>query len=184
MFRLLATQPPGMVHFTLIDPVALGQNVAGFMQLADFDEALVTSRAWIQPGHIDQQLVDLTEHIGNIIRKYLRGQYRTLEEYKRAGGVAEPYRVLVVMDFPANFTTESARRLVNIATNGPALWGLDNRNGGYKAAHASWFQACRPGTSKYRHRLGRSAICMGQRGSDCLHTLNICMYDDKELWLF
>jgi len=119
MFRLLATQPPGMVHFTLIDPVALGQNVAGFMQLADFDEALVTSRAWIQPGHIDQQLVDLTEHMGNIIRKYLRGQYRTLEEYKRAGGVAEPYRVLVVMDFPVNFTADSARRLVNIATNGP-----------------------------------------------------------------
>ena len=179
MFRLLATQPPGMVHFTLIDPVALGQNVAGFMQLADFDEALVTGRAWIQPGHIDQQLVDLTEHIGNIIRKYLRGQYRTLEEYKRAGGVAEPYRVLVVMDFPANFTIESARRLVNIATNGPACGVSTIVMVDHKAAHAPWFQACRPGTSKYRHRLGRSAICMGQRGSDCLHTLNICMYDER-----
>ncbi len=119
MFRLIATQSPGMVHFTLVDPVALGQNVAGFMQLADYDEALVTGRAWIQPAQIDQQLVDLTEHMGNIIRKYLRGQYRTLEEYKRAGGVAVPYRVLVVMDFPANFTPDSARRLVNIATNGP-----------------------------------------------------------------
>ena len=65
MFRLLATQPPAMVHFTLIDPVALGQNVARLYALADFDEALVTSRASIRPGHIDQQLVDLTEHIGN-----------------------------------------------------------------------------------------------------------------------
>lgn len=119
MFRLLATQPPGMLHFTLIDPVALGQNVAGFMQLADYDEALVTGRAWIQPGHIEQQLVDLTEHMGNVIRRYLRGQYRSLEEYRRAGGVAEPDRILVVMDFPVNFTLENARRLVNIATNGP-----------------------------------------------------------------
>lgn len=119
MFRLLATQPPGVVRFTLIDPVALGQNVAGFMQLADYDEALVGGRPWIQPGHIEQQLVDLTEHMGNVIRKYLRGQYKSLEEYKRAGGFAEPYRILVVMDFPANFSTDSARRLVNIATNGP-----------------------------------------------------------------
>lgn len=119
MLRLLATQPPGMVRFTLIDPVALGQNVAGFMQLADYDEALVTGRAWIQPGHIEQQLVDLTEHMGNVIRRYLRGQYRSLEEYRRAGGVAEPDRILVVMDFPVNFTLENARRLVNIATNGP-----------------------------------------------------------------
>jgi hypothetical protein len=119
MLRLLATQPPGQVRFTLIDPVALGQNFAAFMQLADYDEALVTSRAWIQPGHIQQQLDDLTEHMGDVIRRYLRGQYSTLEEYKRAGGVAEPYRILVVMDFPVNFTVDTARRLVNIATNGP-----------------------------------------------------------------
>lgn len=119
MLRLLATQPPGQIHFTLIDPVALGQNVAAFMQLADYDEALVTSRAWIQPGHIGQQLTDLTEHIGDVIRKYLRGQFTTLEDYKRAGGVAEPYRILVVMDFPVNFTADSAKRLVNIVTIGP-----------------------------------------------------------------
>jgi len=119
MFRLLTTQPPGMVRFTLIDPVALGQNVAGFMQLADYDDALVTGRAWIQPGHIEQQLVDLTEHMGNVIRRYLRGQYRSLEEYRRAGGVAEPNRILVVMDFPVNFTLDNARRLVHIATKGP-----------------------------------------------------------------
>src|SRR5262249_54082037 len=32
---------------------------------------------------------------------------------------AEPYRILVVANFPAGFTNESARRLVSIASSGP-----------------------------------------------------------------
>jgi ABC-type multidrug transport system fused ATPase/permease subunit len=120
MLRLLTIQLPGKVRFTLIDPVGLGQNVATFMQLADFDEKLVTSRAWTESRHIEQQLAALSEHMENVIQKYLRGQYKTIEEYNaQAGEVAEPYRVLIVMGFPVNFSEESARRLVNIATNGP-----------------------------------------------------------------
>lgn len=120
MLRLLATQPPNKVRFTLIDPVGLGQNVAIFMQLADYDEKLVNSRAWTESRHIEQQLTALSEHMENVIQKYLRGQYKTIEEYNaQAGEVAEPYRVLVVMGFPVNFSEEAARRLVNIATNGP-----------------------------------------------------------------
>lgn len=120
MLRLLATQPPGKIRFTLIDPIGLGQNVATFMQLADYDEKLVSSRAWTESRHIEQQLADLSEHMENVIQKYLRGQYKTIEEYnEQAGEVAEPYRVLVVMGFPVNFTEETARRLVKIATNGP-----------------------------------------------------------------
>jgi energy-coupling factor transporter ATP-binding protein EcfA2 len=120
MLRLLTTQPPGKVRFTLIDPVGLGQNVATFMQLTDHDERLVSSRAWTEARHIEQQLADLSEHMENVIQKYLRGQYQTIEEYnKQAGEVAEPYRILVVMGFPVNFSEEAARRLVKIATNGP-----------------------------------------------------------------
>lgn len=42
LLRLLATIPPGKLRFTFLDPVGLGQNVAPFMHLADYDEALVT----------------------------------------------------------------------------------------------------------------------------------------------
>lgn len=120
MLRLLATLPPSKVRFTLIDPVGLGQNVATFMQLTDHDERLVSSRAWTETRHIEQQLADLSEHMENVIQKYLRGQHQTIEEYnKKAGEVAEAYRILVVMGFPVNFSEEAARRLVKIATNGP-----------------------------------------------------------------
>ena len=56
-----------------------------------------------------------------VIQKYLRNEYETIEEYNaQAGEVAEPFRVLVVANFPANFTLEAARRLVSIVNSGPS----------------------------------------------------------------
>ena len=120
MLRLLANVPPGKILFTLIDPVGLGQSAAPFMSLADHEEKLITSRAWTEPQHIEEQLGKLTEHMENVIQKYLRNDYATIEEYNaKAGEVAEPYRVLVVFDFPVNISETAARRLVSIAKNGP-----------------------------------------------------------------
>ncbi len=120
LLRLLATIPPGKLRFTFIDPIGLGHNVAPFMQLSDYDEAFVTSKAWTEPQHIEQRLAYLTEHMENVIQKYLRNQFATIEDYNtQAGEVAEPYHLLVVLDFPANFNDTAARRLVSIAQNGP-----------------------------------------------------------------
>ncbi|MCS6865247.1 MAG: FtsK/SpoIIIE domain-containing protein [Gemmataceae bacterium] len=121
MLRFLTGLPPGKVRFTIIDPVGLGENFAAFMHLADYDEKLVTAHIWTEARDIEQRLIDLTDHIASVIQKYLRNQYQSIEEYNRAAGeVAEPYRVLVVANFPTNFTPEAAKRLVSIATSGPA----------------------------------------------------------------
>ncbi|HET6574428.1 MAG TPA: FtsK/SpoIIIE domain-containing protein, partial [Fimbriiglobus sp.] len=121
MLRFLTGLPPGKVRFTIIDPVGLGENFAAFMHLADHDEKLVTSRIWTEPPHVEQRLADLTEHMENVIQKYLRNQYKSIEEYNQAAGeVAEPYRVLVIANFPTNFTPDAARRLVSIMSSGPA----------------------------------------------------------------
>ncbi|MBN9522090.1 AAA family ATPase [bacterium] len=133
MLRFLTGLPPGKVRFTILDPVGLGENFASFMHLADHDEKLVTGRIWTEPREIEARLTDLTDHIASVIQKYLRNQYKTIEEYNQAAGeVAEPYRVLVVANFPANFTTEAAKRLVSIAQSGPScgvcvLVGVDAR---------------------------------------------------------
>lgn len=120
LLRLLLIIPPGKLRFTFIDPIGLGQNVAPFMYLKDHDEQLITSKAWTDPAHIEQRLADLTEHMENVIQNYLRNEYATIEEYnKKAGEVAEPYRVLVVFDFPNGFSETAARRLVTIANHGP-----------------------------------------------------------------
>jgi S-DNA-T family DNA segregation ATPase FtsK/SpoIIIE len=121
MLRFLTGLPPGKVRFTIIDPVGLGENFAAFMHLADHDEKLVTSQIWTEPNHVEQRLTDLTDHIASVIQKYLRNQYRTIEDYNRAAGeVAEPYRVLVVANFPAGFSPEAAKRLISIASSGPS----------------------------------------------------------------
>lgn len=121
MLRFLTALPPGKVRFTIIDPVGLGKNFDSFRHLADYDEQLVGARTWTEPQQIEKRLLDLTEHMENVIQKYLRGEYATIEDYNaRAGEVAEPYRVLVAANFPANFTPEAARRLERIAANGAA----------------------------------------------------------------
>ncbi len=119
MARLLAGYPPGRVRFTILDPVGLGQSFAGFMRLTDHDPALVNARIWTEQRHIEQRLTDLTEHMETVIQKYLRDEYATIEAYNEvAGEIAEPYRYLVVADFPANFTDEAGRRLASIADSG------------------------------------------------------------------
>jgi S-DNA-T family DNA segregation ATPase FtsK/SpoIIIE len=120
LLQLLATVPPGKLQFTFLDPLGLGKNVAPFLQLADDDEKLVTSKAWTESQHIEQRLADLTEQMETVIQKYLRNQYQTIEDYnKQAEEIEEPYRVLVALDFPTNFSETSARRLQSIAANGP-----------------------------------------------------------------
>jgi S-DNA-T family DNA segregation ATPase FtsK/SpoIIIE len=119
MVRLLTTVPPGRVQFTIVDPVGLGQNFAGFMHLNDYDDALVGARIWTDAEPIEQRLGDLTEHMETVIQKYLRNEYETIDEYNaQAGELAEPYRYLVIADFPVRFEGESYRRLNSIAASG------------------------------------------------------------------
>ncbi|HVS40339.1 MAG TPA: FtsK/SpoIIIE domain-containing protein, partial [Gemmataceae bacterium] len=117
---LLTSIPPGKVRFTILDPVGLGQNFAAFMDLADHDDLLVTSRIWTETSHIEHRLADLTAHMENVIQKYLRDRYPTINDYNAmAGEVAEPFRILVVANFPTNFSADACRRLVSIVQNGP-----------------------------------------------------------------
>ncbi|HMB96271.1 MAG TPA: FtsK/SpoIIIE domain-containing protein, partial [Tepidisphaeraceae bacterium] len=119
MARLLTHLPPGRVRFTIIDPVGLGQNFAGFMHLADHDEALVGTRIWTESEHIEQQLANLTEHMETVIQKYLRNEFATIDQYNaQAGELAEPYRYLVIADFPVGFEGDAFRRLNSIAISG------------------------------------------------------------------
>lgn len=119
ILRLLTCLPPGRARFTLIDPVGLGQSFAGFMRLADYDDALVSGRIWTQPDQIEQRLSHMTEHMETVIQKYLRNEFPTIDDYNaQAGELAEPYRFLVVADFPSGFGPDALRRLDAIAATG------------------------------------------------------------------
>ncbi len=119
MLRLLTSLPPGKVRYTIIDPVGLGENFSAFMHLADYDEQLVASRIWTEAAHIERRLTDLTEHMETVIQVYLRNEFQTIQEYNDfAGEMAEPYRVLVIANFPSGFSEAAAKRLTSIVTAG------------------------------------------------------------------
>jgi hypothetical protein len=119
IFRLLSTTPPGKLSFTIFDPVGLGQNFAGLMHLADYEESHINSRIWTQTNQLEEKLAELNEHMEKVIQMYLRNEYATIAEYNaQAGTIAEKYHFLVVADFPVNFSETAARRLINIASSG------------------------------------------------------------------
>src|SRR4029078_7967271 len=119
IFRLLSTTPPGKLSFTIFDPVSLGQNFAGLMHLADYEESHINSRIWTQTNQLEQKLAELNEHMEKVIQMYLRNEYATIAEYNaQAGTIAEKYHFLVIADFPVNFSETAAKRLRNIATSG------------------------------------------------------------------
>ncbi len=140
--HLLASFPPGTVRLTVFDPMGLGENFSALMHLADYDERLVSHRIWTETAHLQQRLVDLTEHMENVIQKYLRNQYASIQDYNRyAGEVAEPFRILVIANFPHQFSDEAMRRLVRILQTGPrcgvfTLMSIDE--------HAKWPRAIPP----------------------------------------
>ncbi|MFM8224220.1 MAG: FtsK/SpoIIIE domain-containing protein, partial [Planctomycetaceae bacterium] len=119
ILRWLTQLPAGTVRLTICDPVGLGENFAAFMNLADFDELLVSHRIWTEPHQIEEQLSKLTAHMEMIFQRFLRNEFESIVEYNRqAGEVAEPYRLLVVAGFPANFTDVSLQRLRSIVAKG------------------------------------------------------------------
>ena len=119
MLRIATGLPAGQSRFTIIDPLGLGKQFAGFMHLADYDELLVTSRIWTEPQLIEQQLANITEQMEVVIQKYLRNEYQSIGAYNADAEVPEPYRFVAVANFPANFNETSARRLASIAASGP-----------------------------------------------------------------
>lgn len=119
IFSLFSQAPPGKVHFTIIDPVGLGQNFAGLMHLADYEPALINRRIWTQRDQIDERLAELNEHVEKVIQMYLRNEYATITEYnEQAGSVAEKYHFLVIAGLPAAFTENAMARLKSIVMSG------------------------------------------------------------------
>lgn len=120
ILRLFAAVPPGGLQVKVIDPVAVGQSVAEFRHLSEYDPRLMDEKTWTSGRDIERILDELSEHLEVVISTYLRGQFQTIDEYNsRAGEVAQPYRALVVFDYPNGFTERAQRQLLSLIENGP-----------------------------------------------------------------
>ncbi len=157
VLRLLAANPPGKLAFTIIDPVGLGENFAGLMHLADYEESLINRKIWTQNDQIDDRLAELNEHIEKVIQMYLRNEYASITEYNaHAGSIAEKYHFLVVADFPANFSETAAKRLQSIVASGP-------RCGVFTLLH--WDQRLQMPDGLVPDELRRNSVCLKRDGN-------------------
>ncbi|MSR43756.1 MAG: cell division protein FtsK [Phycisphaerales bacterium] len=119
ILRILTSLPPGRARFTIIDPVGLGEPFAAFMHLTDEAPHVIGERIWTDTRHIEQRLVALCEHMETVIQKFLRNEFEDIDAYNaQAGEIAEPYRFLVLADFPTGLSDIAARRLASIVTSG------------------------------------------------------------------
>lgn len=120
LLRLLAALPPGKVRFLFIDPIDLGRSVSRLLPLGDYDDRLISSKVWTMENQIEARLVDVREHMENVIQKYLRNEYERIDQFNlQAGALSEPYRVILVNDFPHGFRAASDQNLASIVRNGP-----------------------------------------------------------------
>lgn len=118
--RVLTAIPPGGVSFTFVDPKGLGESVAAYLQLGQYDPRLIDTMVYTLGDEIEAKLTELTHHIESVIKQHLQGRYHTLDEFHDAvGEVVEPYRVLVVFDFPTQFSDQARQLLRGIIENGP-----------------------------------------------------------------
>lgn len=119
MLRLVATVPPGDLRFVLIDPVGQGRNVAAFTPFADVGIGLSEGRAWTEPHQIEQRISDLLSLVEGAAEANAFHALLPRMDPTRANGIAEPCRVLVVLDFPTNVDGATARMLASIIQQGP-----------------------------------------------------------------
>lgn len=107
LWRALTGVKPGRVKLTLLDPVGHGQNFASLTALADHDPQLIGHRAWSATPQITARLVELTQHIEDVLQTCLRDRYAAVEHYNRdAMAMAEPYRVVAAIGLPAGLSRD------------------------------------------------------------------------------
>jgi serine/threonine protein kinase len=116
MMRFLTSMPAGQVRMTIVDPLGLGSDFGTFLHLED-QGLPVPIRT--DTEQIEHCLGDLCGHVEKIIQSYLRDEHPTINEFNAlAGEVAEPFRILVICDFPAGFNQTACNRLAQVIEHG------------------------------------------------------------------
>jgi DNA segregation ATPase FtsK/SpoIIIE, S-DNA-T family len=120
LLRLLAAVPAGDMRFTIADPVGLGDSIGSLRSLTDWSPELLDGGVATGEVDIEQRLAGLVEHVQTVVQQHLRGEHETLDQHHRAlGEVVEPYRVVVVFDYPTKLSTRARQLLRELIDHGP-----------------------------------------------------------------
>lgn len=120
---ILLGSPAMKVNFALIDPLKSTNTFAPFNKFIEVNKPsakLLTGGIATSGEAITEKLKVVNDHMENIISTCLKSNEMSIQEYNElAGPNAEPYQIIAIMDFPANFTLEAAKYLEKIVETGP-----------------------------------------------------------------
>jgi hypothetical protein len=120
VLRVLASIPAGKARVTFIDPTGLGESAAPFLPLAAYRDDLLDGGVCTQEGQIEERLGEINAHIEQVIQQHLRDEHHSIDELHDAlGEIIEPYRFVVVFDFPNQLSDRSRQLLRTIIETGP-----------------------------------------------------------------
>lgn len=123
VMRLFMQIPPHKINFIFCDPVKSGETFAMFTRMSEVDDrtnSVINEKIWTAPADIEEKLRITTDHIANVIQRCLQGQYENIQAYNMAAREnAEPYQLLMLMDFPEGFNENSLKLLEQIISTGP-----------------------------------------------------------------
>lgn len=121
--RLFLQLPPGGVQFMFFDPTGLGNAFSIFERLGDGNDftkqRLIGGKCAIKQDEIRRKLEDIRQQITRINADCLRDdEDETLATYNNGCADPEPYRILVLRDFPSELGEEELKILQQIVTGG------------------------------------------------------------------
>ena len=116
---LLHRIPAGRVIVDAFDPEQLGDSLSFLFGLGPEGERIYGDTVRTNTKHLEQLLTQVEQHIAVVTQRCLQGQHHTITEYNKAAPeAAEPYRLLLLFDFPSGLNEELTRRVSRIAAVG------------------------------------------------------------------
>lgn len=126
ILNLLSALPANQLQIKIFDPEHGGNSAKFLFGLGDAADRVIGDRVKTSDRELADLLQSTEEHITFVTQRFLQGEHKSLTEYNTAAGeVAEPYRLLVIYDFPSGFSRaghiddDQIDRLNKIIRNGP-----------------------------------------------------------------
>ena len=101
VLNLLAALPANQLLIRVFDPEKAGESANFLYGLGEAQEKVIGQSVRTSPRQLDELLQETEEHITFVTQRYLQGEHSSLTDYNNAAGeVAEPYRIIILYDFP------------------------------------------------------------------------------------
>ena len=114
--RLMLSIPTKQSHFYIIDNEGSGQN---FSNLFGLDEKIIEKKIWDDEHEIVRGLQELKDLVPKIVSENLKTKYADLKEYNQLIPHSnQPFRFIMVANYPKGFNTEAQNHLVSLMKNG------------------------------------------------------------------